>query len=472
MRQSKLFPHLSSSPQTSRRAPKRRRRARAYVSESSGESGDSDIAAIPFEPKPPSQPQEGSSDDDEVTELSPTKSQSSPVKRTQRICLSDDEDPPSTKQQPSLVTSLLSDSDSDSEGNITRKGKTSRVAVLDSDEEVPRKKARLSKGTRPLFPEQDPIDEVDESVILDTRMRERGKKSRYLQNLEKLKRKKQGRHTDDDSENESEGFVPFEGSRPAREGLALVEETDGLGDESDFIVEDDNAPVDLPGEFSRHRHRDLSENFKILCQLLVHVALQDPEFRGSYMSSRLEEPDEYFSMARDALDKKMSAILTQSVTSQIWKEPFLKALAKHPNLNLDRLEEVVYHCAACNSSRPSTVYAIASGPPYNKIGYEPSNSTEAENSEDDEESDEGDDRREFFLGRFCAARARLHHSFIHWEYSLFRSLEQEAACFSSAKDGDAVMERLVKKGVIEQEFMTIKRLIRRAQNSEGDDDGL
>jgi len=65
-----------------------------------------------------------------------------------------------------------------------------------------------------------------------------------------------------------------------------------------------------------------------------------------------------------------------------------------------------------------------------------------------------DDRREFFLGRFCAARARLHHSFIHWEYSLFRSLEQEVARLSSDKDGDAVMERLVKKGVIEQEFMT------------------
>jgi len=374
-----------------------------------------------------------------------------------------------------VMPSFLDDSGSDLEENITRKGKASRATVLDSDEEVPRKKARLTKGARPLSPEADPIEEVDEDVILETRMRERGKKSRYLQNLEKLKRKKQGLDVKEEPEDESGGFVPFEGSRPSikKEESSEDSEEDSEDDdaaeesenESDFIIEDDNAPVDLPGQFSRHRHRDLSENFKIMCQLLVHVALQPYKDRESYMSRRLE--DEYFSIARDAMEKKMSSILTQMVTSQIWKKPFLKSLDKYPDLSLEMLEEAVYHCAACNTTRPSTVHAILSGTPYRKVGYEP-----ASDSDSDEDSEEEEEavRREFCLGRFCAARARLHHSFTHWEHTLFRSLEPEVDRFSGhTKDGDVVMERLVEKGAIEQEFMTIKRLIRRAQNSEAGD---
>jgi len=35
---------------------------------------------------------------------------------------------------------------------------------------------------------------------------------------------------------------------------------------------------------------------------------------------------------------------------------------------------------------------------------------------------------------------------------------------SHTKDGDTVMERLVDNRIIEQEFQTLKRMIRRAQN--------
>jgi hypothetical protein len=82
--------------------------------------------------------------------------------------------------------------------------------------------------------------------------------------------------------------VPFEGSRPEREGSATEDDAEQSDNESDFIVEDNSAPVDLPGQFSRHRHRDLSENFKIVCQLFVHVALQPLKDRRLHMSQRLQ----------------------------------------------------------------------------------------------------------------------------------------------------------------------------------------
>jgi hypothetical protein len=120
-------------------------------------------------------------------------------------------------------------------------------------------------------------------------------------------------------------------------------------------------------------------------------------------------------MAKEDLAKKMSAILTQTVTSQVWKKPFLKALGKYPDLILDGLEEAIYFCDACNSSRKSTVYAILSGKPYEKIGFEP---LDDDTDVSEEESDEEDEQTQFTLGRFCAARAKLHHSFSHWEVSI------------------------------------------------------
>jgi hypothetical protein len=142
----------------------------------------------------------------------------------------------------------------------------------------------------------------------------------------------------------------------------------------------------------------------------------------------------------------------------------MRSLSKHPNLTLGILEFTIHHCDACNSSRNSTVYATMSDGPYRKMGFEP-------DSDEDSGTESGDERKEFVLGRFCAERARLFHAFSHWEvsgtkvhnlrgfslafkYSLFRSLESEICDFlgPDSKDGDIVMENLVDKNVIEQEF--------------------
>jgi len=180
------------------------------------------------------------------------------------------------------------------------------------------------------------------------------------------------------------------------------------------------------------------------------------------MNSRLE--DEYFSIARNDLRKKISGLLTQTITSQIWKKNFMDSLSKHPNLSLGMLDYAIYHCDACNTSRKSTVSASASNGPYNSIGFEPE--TEGDS---DSDSEPEKDKSVFVLGRFCAERARLFHEFTHWEHSLFRSLEAEVRNHSGfdIKDGDAVMEKLVEKKVIEHEFQNLKRMIKRAQNLDG-----
>jgi hypothetical protein len=84
--------------------------------------------------------------------------------------------------------------------------------------------------------------------------------------------------------------MPFDGAKPdQRDENSQQEEFERSEDEaSDFIVEDGENTLDLPGQFSRHRHRDMSENFKILCQLHVHISLQPPSERNAHMLLRLE----------------------------------------------------------------------------------------------------------------------------------------------------------------------------------------
>jgi hypothetical protein len=159
MRQSKLLAHLDS-PQLSRRNARKAARIHAYVNESSGGSSDEDIAAIPLEPEPEPSRERSQSSEEELKGPSPQKP-SSPLKRAQRICLSDD-DSASSPYKPSGAH-LSSHSGSDSEENLPRKGKLSRAAILDSDEDIPKKKPRLSKGVRPDSPEPDPTEELDDN---------------------------------------------------------------------------------------------------------------------------------------------------------------------------------------------------------------------------------------------------------------------------------------------------------------------
>lgn len=93
---------------------------------------------------------------------------------------------------------------------------------------------------------------------------------------------------DHDMEDVDEGVShkPFKDSKPSSEFGGSEEEGSNSSNSSDFIVEDDNV-VELPAQFSMESHQDLSHQFKKIFQLFVHVAVQTPKRRESFMKSRL-----------------------------------------------------------------------------------------------------------------------------------------------------------------------------------------
>jgi hypothetical protein len=101
-------------------------------------------------------------------------------------------------------------------------------------------------------------------------------------------------------EEESDKERPFAGAKPhidhERDGSPsrLSSESENS---SDFIVEDDGmAMPQLPTEFSMESHQDLSHQFKKIFQFFVHIAVQSPQDRRSFMAKQLR--GEYFLSSR------------------------------------------------------------------------------------------------------------------------------------------------------------------------------
>lgn len=108
--------------------------------------------------------------------------------------------------------------------------------------------------------------------------------------------KKRGEKVSDDEEDEEvsdhvpSSIKPFKHSRPGftihNDASELEEDTDDTAEEEEdtFIVEDGNAaPLELPAEFSMSTYQDLTHHFKVICQLFVHLAVQEKEDRAVFM---------------------------------------------------------------------------------------------------------------------------------------------------------------------------------------------
>ena len=145
---------------------------------------------------------------------------------------------------------------------------------------------------------------------------------------------------------------------------------------------------------------------------------------------------DYFNSSLRAVGRKLGGLKDSLVQSSVWKEPFTKALKQFPDLELNELDYAESICDACRiSGRIATVKGTCSGSSYSRTTFEvgtldlaqtPFNdatySSQAKSeTSDDSDGDEGDEDseghsvKEFYLGRFCAARARVFHSFTHWE---------------------------------------------------------
>lgn len=96
-------------------------------------------------------------------------------------------------------------------------------------------------------------------------------------------------------QSESSAGVPFKGAKLHHNGDsdASRDETDSNNeeDDEDFIVDDDVHGVpaaQLPLAFSLSTHQDLTHQFKIVCQLFVHLAVRPLVDRRPFLQRALK----------------------------------------------------------------------------------------------------------------------------------------------------------------------------------------
>jgi len=147
--------------------------------------------------------------------------------------------------------------------------------------------------------------------IIQSRFRKRQKRTTFQKRLDDLKseqdssvtttqwqwlmpppEKKLGLKLSDSSDEQAneDGVVPNQDSQQ--------EDSDGNdsdNDMDDFVVQDDGSVMpDLPMAFSRHTHQDTGHDFKVVCQLFVHLAMVPMDERRAYMEETLKGTTIYF----------------------------------------------------------------------------------------------------------------------------------------------------------------------------------
>lgn len=122
---------------------------------------------------------------------------------------------------------------------------------------------------------------------------------------------------------------PFKGARPDRsqKSESSSGEREQTDEDDDFIVDDDEHGVlttQLPIAFSMQTHQDLAHQFKIVCQLFVHMAVRSTSDRLPFMKKMLESMHVHY-YSKDSSNTDCSAGIflctTSGSTSKIiWDE--------------------------------------------------------------------------------------------------------------------------------------------------------
>ncbi|RDB21388.1 Uncharacterized protein C17H9.06c [Hypsizygus marmoreus] len=452
----------------------------------------------------------------------PSSSKSSPIatkrKRSTRSAMlrthiSDDDDDDAglgaIKLQPQETHVVSSDSESEDLSHPAKKSRLRRgTQMRESEDDRHRtRRKRLTKGKKRVVAsssddDEDLADEVEKERIIDTRLRARDKKTVFQKNLERLKRRKQGKPSespssgdeDDDDEPEHQD-IPFKSAKPSSDFDSLFDEDSDASHSSDFIVEDDGTmAAPLPMQFSMESHQDLDYQFKKIFQFFVHIAVRPAKERREYMKEQFRK-EEYFSVPLQTARRKISGLRDSLVASSVWRPDFKKPLETYPEFDLIPLDFAVPACDACHlGGRISTLIGRLSGLPYEKWGFEIKerhHSDSDDTSDGDSESSESDDSEkepkvvEFHLGRFCAKRTRVYHEFTHWEYSLFKCIRDEVDELHASKqsggffriayaggkkppddldDADGICEWLDERKVIDMEWKKIQDMMESARH--------
>ncbi|KAF8077922.1 hypothetical protein FPV67DRAFT_1615063 [Lyophyllum atratum] len=483
LRQTTLFGsplRASSSKLSPFTRPKRKRNA-IIPQGTDDDDDDLGLGSIKFEPK-----KANPSSDDELLNSAP--------KRRKTTYVVDSDDSTSRVGRKTRLTKRKSqDEDDDTQQPRRRKLKKKRTVTLKSSSE-----------------DEDLAEEVEKERILASRLRRRDKKTPFQKNLERLKRRKQGKPSESPSQEESDEEedtsedpdAPFKGAKPSSDYDSLFDEDSDASQSSDFIVEDDNTAIALlPVEFSMDTHQDLDHQFKKIFQFFVHIAVRPAKERHSFMKEQFQK-EEYFSVPLQITRRKISGLRDSLVASSVWRPEFKNPLDTYPEFDLTPLDFAIPACDACHlGGRLSTLTGRLSGLPYDQWGFEIKESSSPDDSDSDDSdtksADSEDDpaAHEFHLGRFCAKRTRVYHEFTHWEYTLFKCIREEVdelhehrqsrgffrIAYAGGKkppedldDADAICEWLDERKVIDMEWRKLKDMMESARHLEldrkGDDD--
>jgi len=323
--------------------------------------------------------------------------------------------------------------------------------------------------------------------IIQSRFRHRQKQTTFQQNLAKLKKKKlrikessDEKTGEDDSHSSHE---PFEDSQkdgqlgePGDEDNDDYDEVEN-DDMDDFVVEDDGGAIpELPVAFSRRTHQDSSHDFKVVCQLFVHLAMMPVGERRSFMDNLLKG-DDYFLVPFQVIRRKLSGA-KDSVASSVWRRDYKEVLERFPDLTLTKLDFSTFYCDACRVRKKSTVAGWLKGIPYDKLSFEPI----IEEIDSEDHDDEDHHTTSLSLGRFCAIRTQIYHRLTHWSYRLYGTLSEEVdlvqrpgkkRLFSRSSklpppedtsNPDDITEWLDKRGIVSAEWQKLCELLERAGN--------
>ncbi|QRW27710.1 alpha-1,3-glucan synthase [Rhizoctonia solani] len=285
-------------------------------------------------------------------------------------------------------------------------------------------------------------------------------------------------HSPGEGEDEDEAAKPTNSPSPTNDEDES-EQGSGSSDNDSWIEDDTNngaPPAILPEGYSMLGHQSLAHHFKVVMQLFVHLACLKAKQRREFREC--EQNDQYFGLSLRALRRKMDGLRDSLVTSSIWTSGFKKALNTHPELDIVHLKFAVSGCGACRiSTRLSTFKGSLAGDDYNRDTFEPIQSRSESVDSDDSDNEESNLR--FDLGRFCRARVKCYHDFIHWEWQLFELVSNEIETLKTAhrrkdpassrgqrpaaNDPDGIMNWLDGRGIVQQEWSRLEQLMDKAR---------
>ncbi|GAA5887189.1 hypothetical protein JCM5296_004553 [Sporobolomyces johnsonii] len=172
----------------------------------------------------------------------------------------------------------------------------------------------------------------------------------------------------------------------------------------------------------------------------------------------LDDPE--FKEAQERVHGQLQGMLQSLIGSSAWKPKFHHVMDSRPEMTLVELgaDEKGAACDACTmgNSRHSAFVASVGGPKYDRKTLRPiassDDSSEESSSDTDTDSDDDDDSDvaskkkskskkrkgrgkkksrdkvyEFNLGKFCAGRSEVYHTFTHWAFTTRERMAQKLA---------------------------------------------